>query len=145
MTRGRFHDLAKPKGYREKTSLPHVRPHASLTINPDELIAEESTNSTSEQAVSSLLTGSLTTAVDDRRFRSLFGTFVEKLERPASRFETIQQVIQSNPSLQTAHDRTKKVTQYPAMTAQFEFKQRQQFLIHQLQRNFDQFVHGTAA
>lgn len=101
LAKDRVDRLAIPKGFRIKTrNAPHVRPHAMLALNPDEFIREDTTISLTEQTPYSTPTPPhLLHAADDVRFRSLIGTFAEIHERQPSRFQNIQEIIQSNSSL----------------------------------------------
>jgi hypothetical protein len=146
MSRERLNRLAQPKGsyYRFKSAAAHTRSVTSEGTTPEDIFGKidqiSQVTATPEQTI---LPNKPKSAADDKRFHHLVESFTEVHEPQKSNSQSVQNIIQANPSLQDKEGQWK--IQASEANRKAELKHHRQMLADKLHRRIDIFLIDVAA
>ena len=144
MSRERLNRLAQPKGYRFKSAAAHTRSTASEEITPEDIFGKiDQVSQVTATPVQTILPNKPKSPADDKRFHHLVESFTEVHEPQKSNFQTVQNIIQANPSLQDREGHWK--IQASIANRKAELKHHRQMLADKLHRKIDIFLIDVAA
>jgi hypothetical protein len=145
MARERLNRLAQPKGFRFKSAATdHTRSMASDGQTPEDVFGKiDQVSQVSATPIRDILPNKPKTPADDKRFHHLVNVFSQVHAAEASNSQTVQSIIQANPSLQDEGGEWKIHSSVTDRKA--ELKHHRQLLADKLHRKIDIFLIDVGA
>ena len=145
MSRERLNRLAQPKGYRFKSAATdHTRSMASDGTTAEDIFGKiDEISHVTPAEIEQILPDKPKSAADDQRFHHLVNAFSGIHTTHNSNSQTVQNIIQSNPSLQDDEGQWKRHSSIA--NAKSELKRHRQILADTLNRRVDIFLIDVGA